>query len=224
MNNLKIIRAAIVVILVCNTLYSQNLNLHKPTLDLKYSPNKLNSPVDSVKKTERRKFRSAGIFVNVGTGLQVPMNNFSTNSNATFGILGRLEIGATAIYPFVIGGEISYFSYIPNDQFKTLNVISTFRTKIVSYGLNIDYSLAKLFNSPYTIPFVTLDVKSNKIKRDLDPGVTLAGLPASESKISFGAGVGVTLFVFDFYIKYNYMKDLVNFGAYAKIRFSLIRF
>jgi hypothetical protein len=180
--------------------------------------------IDSTQKVTSKKFKSSGIFLTAGTGLSVPLKEFRNNSVPTFGILGRVEFASTSIYPFVIGGEISYFSYIPDDQFMTQNLLSTFRTKITALGLTVDYSLARFFNSPYTIPFITLELATNKIKRDIDAGVTLPGLPASESKVSFGAGVGITLFVFDFYVKYNYMKDLTNFGAYAKMKVPIIRF
>jgi hypothetical protein len=175
-------------------------------------------------KSKTRKFTAGGIFLNIGTGLNVPLRTFNENSSPTFGILGRLEYSSTAIFPFVIGGEITYFSYIPDAQFKTLNLLSTFRTRIVSLGLNVEYSLARLFNTPYSIPFITLDVKTNSIKREIDEGRTLEGLPAKESRISYGVGVGTTLFIFDFYVKYNFMKEFSYFGAYAKMRIPVIRF
>ncbi len=184
-----------------------------------------NSLLDSTKKqTGTKKFRAAGIFLSVGGGLNVPLKSFGDNSIPTFGILGRLEYTSTTIFPFVIGGEITYFSYLGKDQFTTLYTLNTFRTHIVSYGLSIEYSLARLFNSPYSIPFLTLDVKTNKIRRDIDPNVSLQGLPLTDSRTSVSAGFGVTLFVLDFYVKYNYMKDLSNFGAYVKIKFPVIRF
>lgn len=207
------------------SLYSQNAE-QKPTEKyFKIEKLRYNPLTDSTKKeTQRKKFRAAGIFISVGSGLSVPLRGFGDNSIPTFGILGRLEYSSTTIFPFVIGGEVKYFSYRPNDVFTTLNLLNTFRTHVLSLGLSVEYSLARLFNSPYSIPFLAVDVATNKITRDIDDGVTLPGLPAKDSKVSVGAGFGVTLFVFDFYVKYNYMKELSNFGAYVKIRFPLIRF
>lgn len=206
-------------------LFSQGIDL-KP-LKIQYKTGSFNNSNfdDSTKKeTGRRKFTAGGVFLNIGTGLSVPLRSFTDNSKPTFGILARLEYSSTKIFPVVIGAEIDYFSYIPDAQFKTLNLLSTYRTKVVSVGLNIEYSLARLFNSPYSIPFITLDVKTNRIKRDIDDGRTLDGLPAKDSKVSFGVGAGITLFVFDFYFKYNFMKELTNFGVYAKMKFPIIRF
>ncbi len=206
--------------------YSQDFRLKPSGISLKNLGTLNQFLPDTTKKppVTGKKFKAGAIFISVGTGLNVPVKDFNVNSKATFGLLGRLEYSSTSIFPFVFGGEISYWSYIPDDQFLTLNTLSTFRTKILSLGLSIEYSFARIFNSPYSIPFLTLDVKTNRIKREIDVGRTLAGLPPTDSKISVGAGIGVTLFVFDFYIKYNFMKELSNFGAYAKVKFPLIRF
>jgi hypothetical protein len=205
--------------------YSQDFKLKPSGIFLK-KQSALNQflPDSTKKNVTGKKFKAGAIFISFGTGLNVPVKEFNSNSKATFGILGRIELSNTSIFPFVIGGEITYWSYKADDQFLTLNLLNTFRTKIVSLGLSIEYSFARIFNSPYSIPFLTLDVKTNRIKRDIDAGRTLAGLPATDSKISVGAGIGVTLFVFDFYLKYNFMKELSNFGAYAKIKFPVIRF
>lgn len=174
--------------------------------------------------TQRKKFSLGGIFISAGTGLNVPLKKFYENSTPTFGILGRLEYSSYSIFPLIFGGEVTYFSYNGDDEFKTLNLLSNFRTKILSYGLSIEYTLSKLLNSSYTIPFVTVDVKSNNIKREYDEDASFTDLPRTESKISIGGGIGFTLFVLDFYVKYNYMKDLSNFGVYTKIKFPVIRF
>ena len=232
MQKLKIVLTIFFSLGVLNSAYAQNeflkplkLETHtNPKKDSHILPLNYKTYADSTKKTGHPKFKAGGIFLNLGTGLGVPLKDFNDNSKPTFGILGRVEYASTAIFPFVIGAEIDYWSYIGDDQFKTLNLLSTFRTKITSFGLNIEYSLARLFNSPYSIPFITVDVKTNKIKREIDLGRTLEGLPAKDSKVSFGVGIGTTLFVFDFYLKYNFMKELSNFGAYAKMKFPIIRF
>ncbi len=175
-----------------------------------------------VKTTGRRSI--SALFLGLGGGINLPMNAFSETANPTFGILGRLEFSSTGIFPFVIGGEVDYFSYNAPDEFKTINLLSSFKTKILSFGLNIDYSMAKLFRSSFTMPFLSIDVKSNNIKREFDDGRTFDGLPATESKISIGAGFGFTVFILDFSVKYNYMKNNSFIGVTTKTKFPVIRF
>jgi hypothetical protein len=181
-------------------------------------------PDDTTKKPVTVKNVSlAGIFLGLGTGLSMPLLNFNNNSDYAFGIFGRLEYSSTKIFPFVIGGEASYFSYSGDDDFKTTNLLKAYTTKIFGYGLTIEYSLSRLLHTSYSMPFLTVDVKNNSIKRDYDSGVEFSDLPRKESRVSIGAGIGFTLFVLDFYVKYNYMKDMSNFGVYAKIKFPVIR-
>ncbi len=175
-------------------------------------------------KTKSGKFSLSGFFLSVGGGLSVPVAGFNQNSDVAFGFLGRVEFSSTSIFPLIIGGEFNYFSYPGADQFKTLNVINNYKTRILSYGLSVEYTLSKLLNSSYTIPFLTLDVKNNMIKREYDGEANLEGLPREETKFSVGAGAGFTLFVFDFLVKYNYMKSLSNIGVYTKVKIPVIRF
>lgn len=207
-------------LLFCSSVISQPADAFQLKNPVKYNP------ADSLtKKTSYKKSISA-IFLGVGGGISIPLNSFKDNSAVTFGILGRLEFSSTKIFPFVIGGEVTYFSYNGADVFKTTNLLATFKTKDLGYGLNVEYSLAKLLNSSFTMPFLTLDVKSHSIKRDIDAGRNLdsMGLPAKESKISIGAGFGFTMFIFDFHVKYNYMKDMPSIGVYVKTKFPVIRF
>lgn len=179
---------------------------------------------DSLNKKLVTKKSISALFVGVGGGISIPLSTFKDNSNVSFGILGRLEFASTSIFPFVISGEVDYFSYNGADEFKTVNVLSNFKTKILSVGLNIEYSLVKLVHSSFTMPFLTVDIKNNLIKREYDDNRTLENLPRDESKISIGAGFGLTLFIFDFYVKYNRMKDNSSIGVYTKTKIPVIRF
>jgi len=181
---------------------------------------------DSTKQIKTHSVSISGIFISIGTGLSLPLAHFSSTSNPVFGILGRLEFASTAIFPFVIGGEVDYFSYTGNDNYMTQNLLTTYQTKIFSYGLSAEFTFARLIKSHYTIPYLCMDIKSNKITRDISGISGSVPLPVSlkESRVSFGAGFGFTLFVLDFFVKYNYMKELSDFGVYAKIKFPLIKF
>lgn len=207
--------------------FSQEYNLKNPDGHLKRSNNiSMFSEVrDSTKKSSSlKKIKLSGLFLSVGGGLNVPMQDFKTSSIPTFGLLARLEYSSTTIFPFVIGGEINYVSYRGDDQFITTNLLTSFKTKILALGLTLEYSLSRFFNSAYTTPFLAFDVKTNKITREYDTGVNLPGYPLTDSKVSIGAGFGFTLFVMDFFFKYNFMKQYTNFGVYMKIKFPIIRF
>ena len=199
-------------------------NQYKINLKKSIQKNSKVTFADSLNKKLVTKKSISAIFLGIGGGISIPLSPFINNSDVTFGILGRLEFASTSIFPFVIGGEVDYFSYSGSDEFKTQNLLNTFDTKILSVGLNIEYSLSKILRSSFTMPFLTIDVKNNLIKREYDSDTTFADLSREESKISIGAGFGFTLFIFDFYAKYNYMKGNSNIGVYTKTKIPIIRF
>ncbi len=179
---------------------------------------------DSVNKKPVTKKSISAVFLGIGGGLSIPLSPFKNNSNVVFGALGRLEFASTSIFPVVIGVEVDYFSYSGADEFETQNSLNSLKTKIFSFGLNVEYSMAKIVRSSFTTPFLTIDVKNNLIDREYDDDTTFADLPREESKISIGAGIGFTLFVFDIYGKYNYMKGNSNIGVYIKTKVPILRF
>lgn len=179
---------------------------------------------DSLKKNLVTKKSISALFIGIGGGIALPGSKFTETANPTFGLLGRLEFSSTGIFPFVIGGEVNYYSFNSPDEFRTINLLSSFRTKILAIGLNIDYSLSKIFRSSFTMPFISVDVKNNNIKRDFDVNRSFDELPVTESKVSFGAGIGFTVFVLDFSVKYNYMKDNSFISVTTKTKFPIIRF
>jgi hypothetical protein len=198
----------------------------QPVSELKLKEIRKSGFADTVKSKVSYKKSISAVFLGIGGGISIPLGGFKDNSDVTFGLLGRLDFSSTSIFPFVIGGEVTYFSYNGSDEFKTENLLGTFRTKDLAFGLNIEYSLARLLKSSFTMPFISVDVKSHNIKRDIDEDANLdsLGLLRSESKISVGAGFGFTMFIFDFHIKYNYMKEMNNVAVYTKMKIPVIRF
>ena len=219
---LKLLILFIAVIFAAN-IYSQSFT--KPNLHLNSGSISHNGfYADSLKKNLVTKRSISALFIGLGGGLGIPTSNFSETANPVFGILGRLEFSSSGIFPFVIGGEVNYYSFNSPDLFRTINLLSSYRTKILAFGLNIDYSLSKLIRSSFTMPFISVDVKSNNIKREFDVNRTFEGLPVTESKVSIGAGIGFTVFIFDFSAKYNYMKDNSFVSVTTKTKFPIIRF
>ena len=224
------ISAVVILLLVSGVpLYAQGNSLKPYGIsglrhELLYGSDNLFQDTTKPKQKKSKSFSLHGIFLSIGGGLSVPLSDFNAYSNVSYGILGRMEYSSTAIFPFVIGGEIDYFTYAGYDLYKTLHLLNNLDTKILSYGLNIEYTFSRLLNSSYTIPFLTIDVKNNIIKREYDENVTIDELQRKQTKISVGGGIGFTLFVFDFVVKYNYMKTLSNIGVYTKVKIPVIRF
>lgn len=225
--NLKLILPLIVILLPL-TVFSQHSNFNAGQLKLNFdnqnSVYKVNIYADTLKKKLVTKRSISALFLGIGGGLSVPTGEFTKTANPTFGIMGKLDFASTGIFPFVIGGEVNYYAYNSPDEFRTINLLTGYRTKILSFGLNIDYSLSGFIRSSFTMPYLSVDVKSNTIKREFDAGREFEGLIPSESGVSVGAGFGFTMFILDFTIKYNYLKNNSFVSVTTKTKIPVIRF
>lgn len=212
--------------IICTAESSAQIKFFPKNEKIRYSdfPDAQYKLTDTLEKKRKGNISIGGIFFSAGFGFAFPVGGFSGNSDYAFGFLGRLEYASTSIFPLVIGGEISYADYGGSDEFKTLNILSNFDTKIISFGLSADYSLSKLIKTPYLIPFITADIKSNIITREYDSDVEFSNLPRNETGISISGGFGFTVFVFDIYAKYSYMKNFTTYGFFTKIKIPIIRF
>lgn len=214
----KILKYLIIILAFSLKLYTQNGFKEKFTTHH-------NNSYDTLKKKVHSSKLISGIFISAGAGLSVPLPDFSKSANPSFGINGRIEYASTSIFPLIPGAEISYFTHNSPDEFRTSNLLNSFKTQILSAGVNLEYCLVNIIKSSFTIPFFTLDLKYNLIKRDYDENRRQENLmEEKESKISLGTGLGFTIFIFDFYGKYNYMKNNSYLGFYVKTKIPLIRF
>jgi hypothetical protein len=222
--NIKII-LGVAIFFIAKLSFCQSFSPANYSLIFKNNLNRV-SKSDSAKQERTHSVSISGIFLSAGTGLSVPLAHFNSTSNPVFGIFGRLEFASTAIFPLIIGGEVDYYSYSGNDNYMTQNLLTSYQTKVLSYGISAEVTFARLIKSHYTIPYICIDVKSNKITRSISgiSGSTLPNIPLKESRVSFGGGFGFTLFVLDFFVKYNYMKELSSFGVFTKIKFPVLRF
>lgn len=223
--NLKFILPLFVILLPL-TLFSQKNNFKADQIKLNFDKQNSQSKMfsDTLKKKLVTKRSINAIFIGFGGGLSVPTGKFMETANPSFGIMGRLDFASTGIFPFVISGEVSYYAYNSPDEFRTINLLTGYRTKILSFGINIDYSLSGFIRSSFTMPYLSVDVKSNNIKREFDAGRKLEGLTPTETAVSVGAGVGFTMFILDFTIKYNYLKNNSYVSVTTKTKFPVIRF
>jgi hypothetical protein len=75
------------------------------------------------------------------------------------------------------------------------------------------------------MPFLSVDVKSNNIKREFDENRSFEGVATDGIKGKrWSRRIGFTLFILDFSVKYNYMKDNSFVSVTTKTKFPIIRF
>jgi len=178
---------------------------------------------DSVIKLVSDKPVPSGIFLSANIGIDIPFQKFSENSSTALILGARLEYASLKIYPVVIGVSYQYQSNPGGDEFKTVNLLNSFDTKIHSFGIGFDVILNKYLKSSFTIPFLTLELKYLSAKREISPEGALPELLREESIIGFSGGLGFTLFIFDIYGTYNYAKDYSSISVRTRVRIPVLK-
>ncbi|MBN8569427.1 MAG: hypothetical protein J0M18_07335 [Ignavibacteria bacterium] len=166
-----------------------------------------------------------GIFLAPTLSAVYPVSTFSQTSKiaAQYGV--RLEYSSKKIYPFVIGALVEFGKHNGKDEFMNLNLLTTYETKTTAVGGSVDIILSKYLKTNFTIPFATLEVKYISATTKIAPETAnIPGLVLSESQISYGGGLGFTLYIFDIYGKYSYSKSYSTFSINTRFHIPLLKF
>jgi len=165
-----------------------------------------------------------GIFITPSLGMEIPMAGISGNSNMALSLGAKLEYSSIKIYPFILGVTFQVNNHNGSEEYKTINLLNTFTTKITSFGISVDFLLAKFLKTKFTVPFFILEGKYFQIQREISPEKELAGVIKDESGIGVTAGAGFTLYIFDIIGTYSYFEKNSTIGFKTRIRVPIIKF
>lgn len=174
---------------------------------------------------KRSSSNPGGIFIAPSLSAVYPVGDFASTSKIApqFGV--RLEYSSKKIYPFVISALFETAKHHGKDDFLTANLLNSYDTKITSLGGSIDIILSKYLKTNFTMPFATLEVKYISATATVDPVTTVVpGVVLSESQISYGGGLGFTLYIFDIYAKYSYSQSYSTFSINTRFHFPVLKF
>lgn len=165
-----------------------------------------------------------GLFITPSLGMEIPMSGISGNSNMALSLGAKLEYSSIKIYPFVLGVTFQVNNHNASEEFKTINLLNTYTTKITSFGISVDFLLAKYLKTKFTVPYFILEGKYFQIQREISPEKELAGILKDESGIGVTAGAGFTLYIFDIIGTYSYFEKNSTIGFKTRIRVPIIKF
>ncbi len=166
----------------------------------------------------------SGVFVAPFIGLDYPVTKFGDNSVYGFSYGIKLEFASKNIYPFILYGFYQYQRNPGKDSYKTLNLLNSMDTKLNTFGCGIYFLLNKYFKYSFTSPFLIGEIKYITAKRVISPDNYVPELNRNESLLSYSAGFGFTIFIFDLLGTYNFAKDYSSFSIKAQFHYPLIKF
>ncbi|MBV6478638.1 MAG: hypothetical protein HGGPFJEG_01393 [Ignavibacteria bacterium] len=175
-------------------------------------------------KSRTQKINFGGIFLSPYIGVSFPIGGFNDYSKSGFAYGFKAEIGFNKLYPFVFGVVYEGQTNPGNPEFTTTNVLNTYDTKITSVGGSVDFILNKYVKSNFTSPILTLEVKYTSVTKDISPITNNPDIPGDKNLLTYSAGLGFTIYVFDFVSKYTFADEYSNLNFLARIHIPIVRF
>jgi len=191
---------------------------------------KINVNKDDTSKTisgrsKVKKVNIGGIFISPYIGFGIPIGSFGDQSNAGFLYGFKAELAYNKLYPFVFGFIYENQSFPGNPEFTTENSLTDFTTDMTNIGGSLDILLNKYIRSNFTSAIFSLEVKYAKVTRSISSNVVIPeGLPGDVNLITYSAGLGVTIYIFDLGARYTFAKDMKNLSFQMRIHFPLVKF
>ncbi|MEO8666647.1 MAG: hypothetical protein ABI462_14230, partial [Ignavibacteria bacterium] len=136
----------------------------------------------------------------------------------------KFELAYSRLYPFVFGFVYESQKNKGNSDFTTVNSLTQFDTKLTSLGGSLDIILNKFIKSDFTTTIFSVEVKYAKVVRSIVPAQTLPDITTDESLLTYSAGLGFTIYVFDLSGRYTFAKDFSNLAFQMKLHLPIIRF
>lgn len=167
--------------------------------------------------------KANGLFIAPFVGLDYPVKEYAGNSKYGIAFGAKIEYGSFAIYPFVPYVFVQSQTNPGNDVYKTVNLLNSLDTKIISAGGGAYFLINKYLNMNFTMPFLIAEFRYMSVTREISPESPQLGL-INESIIAGACGFGFTLHIFDISGIYNIAKNYSSITARVQFHFPLVKF
>lgn len=225
---LRVIFFVILFLLSCRSSNSQQLlsnPFHKKISGYSLISDQISEDTIKLKgKSKVQKVNIGGIFISPSIGSSFPLGTFGEYSNPGIIWGAKLELAYNRLYPLVFGFIYEHQTNKGNADYTTVNSLTRFDTRTTFIGGSLDIILNKYIKSDFTIPVFSIEIKYAKIEREILPSGLKPEIPRNESLLTYSAGLGFTIYVFDISAKYMYGKDFNNLTFQGRIHIPLIKF
>lgn len=226
-----IIASSIMYISFSPIVFSQGLNDFNIN-EKKYSYNFLSDKIyedtteNKIGKNTVQKVNIGGLFITPTAGASFPEGTYSDFSNSGFLYGVKLELAYNKLYPFVFGFVYEHQKNPGNPNFMNNFFLTQFDTEISYLGGSLDIILNKFIKSNFTIPIFSVEVKYATVTRQISPAQTepIPGVVTDANILSYSAGLGFTIYVFDLSGKYTVAEDFSNLTFQIRMHFPLLKF
>ncbi len=166
--------------------------------------------------------KAQGFFLAFAVGPRVPILDFSDRSDLGYGFSIELSYADTDVLPFFVFGTIGFEQYPGSQDFYKETDYSNFHTNSVPVTMGGRYYFSPILENIFLLmPLVQASVNINyyeklhQFKRDSGRSNFLE----NKSKFGISAGAGVSMFMMELMVSYNYyeLNQFLSFDLKVRI-------
>lgn len=168
--------------------------------------------------------QAKGLFMGVGVGPRVPIGKFADVQNLGIGFDFTFSYTDNKVIPVFIYSSIGYEHYPGRQDFYKVSQYSSFSTNVVTMKLGARYYLPPLLNEGVLLMPVIEAGATFALYEKFHQFKLSAGrnnFTEDNFKTGFHAGIGVSMFIMDAIISYNYLKDSQYISFDLRIRIPI---
>lgn len=168
--------------------------------------------------------KARGIFLAVGVGPRLPVSTFSNQSDLGYGF--NLEVSYTdnEYLPFFIYAKAGFEQYPGSPEFYQTSDQNNLSTTIFPVVMGARYYFSPIMeNVVLFIPIVEASVAYSFLSRvhQFKPSSEKNNYTEELSELGFNVGVGISMFLLEIVLDYNYFKTVQYVGLDVKVRLPL---
>lgn len=168
--------------------------------------------------------RARGIFLAFGVGPRMPVGYFSESTDLGYGLNIELDYTDNEYLPIFLFARIGFEQYPGSQNFYESTQYSNYSTTSIPVNAGARYYFAPMLeNVVLFIPFVEASAAFNYYSKlhQFKTGSGKSNYNEEISKIGASAGAGISMFLMEIVVSYNYFPTNQFVSADLKVRLPL---
>jgi hypothetical protein len=168
--------------------------------------------------------KARGFFFSIGVGPRLPVSSFSSQTDLGYGF--NLEVSYTdnEYLPFFIFAKAGFEQYPGSAEFYQTSAYNNLSTTSFPVTFGTRYYFPPIMeNVVLFMPIIEISAVYNFISRvhQFKPGTGRNNFTEEVSMFGINAGIGISMFLVEIILNYNYFESLQFVGVDLKIRLPL---
>jgi hypothetical protein len=168
--------------------------------------------------------KARGFFFSIGVGPRLPLSSFSDESDLGYGFNLEFSYTDNEYLPIFIFARAGYEQFPGSPEFYQASDYNNLSTTLIPIEFGARYYFPPLMeNVVLFMPVIEVSAVYNYVSRNhqFKPSSSRNNFTEEVSKIGVNAGVGISMFLVEILMNYNYFVSFQTIGVDLKVRLPL---